>query len=253
LEVALRAARTAGELLKKKLSEPRHVRHKSEIDLVTDADEESEAAIVEAVRRSFPGDSVIAEEGTVHRADAPRRWLIDPLDGTTNFAHGYPFFAVSIALEIGGAVQVGVVHAPGLGETFWAERGQGAWLNGTRLTVSRTTRLGESLLCSGFPYERAQQEQVMPLWARAVLAAQGVRRDGSAALDLCYVAAGRFDGYFERGIHAWDIAAGILAVEEAGGTVTSYNGGSHDLWMNEVVATNGHIHPELLGIVSTHP
>jgi myo-inositol-1(or 4)-monophosphatase len=232
-----------------KLGGPRRIQHKGEIDLVTDADQESEVLIVAEILRSFPDDRIVAEEGTMRGHDPARRWVIDPLDGTTNFAHGYPFFAVSIALEVAGAVQVGVVYDPLHDELFSAERGAGAQLNGASIEVSAAERVGDSLLCTGFSYDRAEREQALPYLRNVVLAAQGIRRDGAAALDLCYVAAGRLDGFWERGLQPWDLAAGSLIVTEAGGAISTYDGGPHDPWRNEIVATNGLIHAELLAVL----
>jgi myo-inositol-1(or 4)-monophosphatase len=249
LVLAIRAARTAGEILRSGFSAEHQVRHKGEIDLVTETDEAAERRIVELIREQYPDDRVLAEEGTLGGEGLDRRWIVDPLDGTTNFAHGYPFFGVSIALEVMAVVEVGVVYQPILDELFVGVRGQGAWLNDTSLQVSDTDRLIASLLCSGFPYQRGALPGALELWSRVVKAAQAVRRDGSAALDLCYVAAGRFDGFWEASLNPWDVAAGGLIVQEAGGTVTDYQGRPYDIQARQILATNGHIHQAMVELL----
>jgi myo-inositol-1(or 4)-monophosphatase len=249
LGVAVDAARSAGDCLRSSFGQAQHVRYKSEIDLVTDADEIAERAIVDEIRRHFPHDSILAEEGSAGGDDAERRWIIDPLDGTTNFAHGYPFFAVSIALEVRGALELGVVYQPVLDELFTTVAGQGAFRNDERIRVSTTNRLNTSFLCSGFPYDRSQMEPALDLWRRFVLRAQAVRRDGAAALDLCYVAMGRFDGFWERSLQPWDVAAGGLIVAEAGGALSDYEGRPFDIRAGAVVASNGLIHADLLRVI----
>ena len=224
-------------------------------DLVTEFDTRSEALIVDAIRQARPGDHIVAEEGGAQgaQAGARRRWLIDPLDGTVNFAHGLPFFAISMALEEDGELTVGVVHAPALGWSFWAERGRGAFL-GTRLEpgekrlqVSATPSLPRTLLATGFPYDRTtSSDNNLAEWAALTLATQGVRRAGAASLDLAMVAAGWLDGYWEKKLKPWDLAAGALLVREAGGRVTSWTGGAFVPDSGEAIATNGHIHDELI-------
>jgi myo-inositol-1(or 4)-monophosphatase len=249
-EVAVRASRIAGEILLSHFGSSPLVRHKGEIDLVTDADEAAERAIVAEIQRHFPGDQVLAEEGTAGGSDPDRIWIVDPLDGTTNFAHGYPIFAVSIALEVKGVVEVGVVYQPVLRELFTARRGEGALLNGAPIHVSRAEQLGKSMLCSGFPYARDQIPDALSYWRPLILVAQALRRDGAAAIDLCYVAAGRFDGFWERALQPWDVAAGGLIVAEAGGRLTDYRGGSYDPRGREIVASNGLIHREMLAVMA---
>ena len=245
--VALTAAREAGRILMEHLGRVEHVRYKGTIDLVTEADEASERRITELIRARFPEDQILAEEGGASGSPhAERRWLIDPLDGTTNYAHAYPFFAVSIACELRGELQLGIVLAPALGELFLAERGAGAFLNGERLAVSATDSLIRSMLTTGFHYQPELIRRNLAAFERLVLSAQAVRRDGSAALDLCYVAAGRFDGYWELGLNPWDTAAGALLVREAGGALTDAEGQPYRLGAGSVVASNGHIHEQLL-------
>lgn len=252
LEVAIDAAREAGVLLRAQQSKVSGVRHKGIVDLVTDADLASERLIADRLATAFPDDQLLAEEGTAagDEADANRRWIVDPLDGTTNYAHGYPFYAVSIALEVAGVVQVGVVYVPALDEMFAAERGHGATLNGAPTQVSDTDELIEAMLCTGFAYDPLKRSANLSPWSRFVAEAQAVRRDGAAALDLCYVACGRYDGFWERELSPWDVAAGALIVAEAGGMVTDYQGEKADIYAREVVASNGRIHATMLAALA---
>ena len=218
------------------------------IDLVTEVDRACEALIVSAIREEFPADAILAEEGGVGAAPgAEFCWVVDPLDGTTNFAHGFPRFCVSIGIERRDERVIGVVYDPLLDERFEAVRGGGAWLGPRRLAVSRESEFGRGLFATGFPYDvHESDDDNLEAFANVVKSARGIRRDGSAALDLCYVAAGRVDGYWERKLHAWDVAAGILIVEEAGGRVSDESGGTVDRSGHEVVATNGPLHTSLL-------
>ncbi|MBM2810866.1 MAG: Inositol-phosphate phosphatase [Chloroflexi bacterium] len=253
LAVASDAARVAGELLRSSFGKTLHIRHKGEIDLVTEADEAAERLIVDEIQRHFPTDSVLAEEGTTGGDDGERLWIIDPLDGTTNFAHNYPVFSVSIALEVGGVMQIGVVYQPLLNEMFTAVRDRGAFLNGLPIHVSHINRLSDSLLCSGFPYEREVIAEAIKLWGPVLQVAEAVRRDGSAAIDLCYVAMGRFDGFWERGLKPWDIAAGSLVVREAGGRLSDYSSQPFDVRGCEIAASNGLIHDDLVAALHVGP
>jgi len=227
------------------------VSHKGTVNLVTDVDLAAEELIVSRIRTAFPAHSILAEE--CHN-EAPSNegihWVIDPLDGTTNYAHGYPVFSVSIGLEISGEVEWGVVFDPVRDELYSARRGSGASCNGVSLSVSKTTALGSSLLATGFPYDlQISQENNLDNFCGFAVRVQGVRRAGSAALDLCYVAAGRFDGFWEFKLKPWDCAAGSLVVREAGGVVTSFNGGPLSIYQGEVVASNGLIHQEMLDVL----
>jgi myo-inositol-1(or 4)-monophosphatase len=214
---------------------------------VTEMDARAEAMIVGMLRRAFPDDAILAEEGGSQGGRSGRRWIIDPLDGTTNYAHGVPVYAVSIALEMGARVAVGVIFDPNHGELFTAERGRGAFVNDTRLTVSSTATLNASLLATGFPYNiRETAENNFRQYTTFSLRSQGVRRMGSAVIYLAYVAAGRLDGYWELRLGAWDAAAGSLMVEEAGGRVTDVTGRPLDLDAPSIVASNGRIHDEML-------
>ena len=249
-DLAERLAREAGRIQRERYETSFEIRKKGETtSLVTDVDHACEALIVEALGDLRPGDAVLAEEGSgTDRADAPWRWIVDPLDGTTNFAHGYPRFCVSIGVEHEGSREVGVVYDATRDELFRATRGGGAWLGDRRLRVSSETRLDRSLVATGFAYDiHAQSGNEAAFFAHMLRSVRGLRRDGSAALDLCYVAAGRFDAYWEHRLHPWDVAAGLLIVEEAGGRVSDVEGGPAPASGASVVATNGSVHEELLG------
>jgi len=253
LALATRLAREAGAIQRDRYETGFAVATKSSsIDLVTEVDRACEEHIVTALRRERPGDAVLAEEGSQHGgAAAPWRWIIDPLDGTVNYAHGYPCFCVSIGIERDGARAVGVVYDPLRDELFEAVRGSGARRNGRPIAVSSEPALGRALLATGFAYDVHDAERDnLDLLARAVKRAGGVRRDGSAALDLCYVACGRFDGFWELKLHAWDVAAGILIVEEAGGSVTDLAGGPPPASGREIAASNGRIHQAMLAALA---
>ena len=200
------------------------VRYKGEVDLVTEVDEQAEQVIREILLGAFPAYGMLAEEGGEQTGEEDARWIVDPLDGTTNYAHGLPIFCVSVALERAGEVVLGVVHDPMREETYVAERGEGATLNGEPIKVSDTDELIRALIATGFPYDRAEMPEALELFGRFAATTQGMRRLGSAALDLCYVASGRIDGYYERGIWPWDLAAGSVILEEAGGKLTNYRG-----------------------------
>ncbi len=252
LEVAIAAAKAAGEVLKSGFGQQQQIRYKGQVDLVTEADEQAEQEIKDVLQEAFPHYGLLTEESEELEGEGDARWIVDPLDGTTNYAHGLPLFAVSIALERAGEVVIGVVHDPMAGETYVAERGGGAALNGQSIRVSDTDELIRALLATGFPYDREDVPDVLDLFGRFAILTQSMRRLGSAALDLCYVAAGRLDGYYERGISTWDIAAGILIVEEAGGRVTDYRGGELDLGGGEVVASNGVLHEALTEVTGEY-
>ena len=220
------------------------------MDIATEVDEQAERVIGEILLGAFPAYGMLAEEGGALAGEEDARWIVDPLDGTTNYAHGLPIFCTSIALEKRGEVTLGVVHDPMREETYVAERGGGATLNGDPIKVSGTDELIRALLVTGFPYERDQVPTALELFGRFTMLTQSMRRLGSAALDLCYVASGRLDGYYERGSYAWDVAAGTLMVEEAGGKITNYRGGTLDLGGREVVASNGALHPAMTQLTS---
>lgn len=245
LEVARETAEQAGALLLQELQQPRRVEYKAGVDIVTAADRRSEAFIVERLRTFFPQHAIVAEEGGGREAASDYCWYVDPLDGTTNFAHGFPFFGVSLALTAGEDLLVGVVHDPLRGETFHAARGEGAFLNRKRIQVSETRQLRESLLATGFTGRKYHENINHQYFHRFTLLTHGVRRAGSAALDLSYVACGRLDGFWELHLRSWDTAAGILLVREAGGVVTDFNALPHRLGGKEIAASNGHLHAQL--------
>jgi len=219
-------------------------------NLVTNVDEEIENYVKRSIRREFPDDSILAEESPLENEAASRRWVIDPIDGTTNFAHGLPLFCISIGLEIEGEVQLGGVYDPCGKELFFARKGKGATLNGRKICVSAANRLERALLATGFPYDvHTRPERSLPYFNGLIQKAQGVRRLGSAALDICYVAMGRFDGFFEVHLNPWDTAAGVLILREAGGKVTNFEGRPFSIYEREVAATNGQIHREMLGAI----
>lgn len=245
--LALKAVLGAGKILKKGFRTNTGYRLKGSIDLVTEWDLKSQAYITEKIRRKFPDHDILGEEAGLNRRTSPFCWILDPLDGTTNFVHGFPFYCVSLALLEERQLRIGLVHNPELEETFWAISGQGAFCNGRQLQVSTISRLKESLLATGFPYNiHRTHARIIRRFERLITRTQGVRRPGSAALDLCYVARGVYDGFWEEHLKPWDTAAGILIVEEAGGTVTDFSGKSFPLFKKEIAASNGRLHRELL-------
>jgi myo-inositol-1(or 4)-monophosphatase len=250
-DVARDAATRAGALLRARWSVPPATAFKSDIvDLVTDADRDAEQLIVETLRAAFPDHAVVAEESGALPGSGPYCWYVDPLDGTTNFAHGHPHFAVSLALTCREELLVGVVHDPLRGETFAARRGAGARLGDRPIGVSKVGTLAAALLATGFPYDRRHHAAYYLAFVQAALErTQGIRRAGSAALDLCWVACGRLDGFWEWKLRPWDTAAGRLIAEEAGGVVTDLAGGSPPLDGAEIVASNGRVHEELLAML----
>ena len=250
MELAVGASREAGNILKEKLGTELQMQLKGSKNLVTEADKASEARIMEILREGTPGCSILAEESPEHKGTSELKWIIDPLDGTTNFAHGLPIFSVSIGLEVQSELTLGVVYNPISEELFTAEKGKGAFLNGSRLQVSPVKSLEESLLVTGFAYEILTSEQDnLDFFGAFSLEAQSVRRLGSAALDFCYVAAGRLDGYWELSLHPWDMAAGVLVVLEAGGKVSNLDGSPIDIYNGKQVSSNGLIHDEMLEII----
>ncbi len=250
LEVAKAAARAAGQLQRERLWTELAVDFKGEIDLVTEVDRLCEALIVDRLRAVFPDHDILAEENDYAERHSPCKWIIDPLDGTTNYAHGFPWFAVSIALEVNGEVMLGVIYQPMTDELFTTVQGCGAWLNGRRLKVSNHKPLKSCLLATGFPYDRTWvNENNFANFRNFQMAARAVRRAGAAALDLAYVAAGRLDGYWECKLKPWDVAAGKLLVIEAGGRVTNHAGEPYSVYDHRILASNGCIHEEMVGLL----
>lgn len=247
-ELAIGLVQEVGELLRAELRGARRIEFKgSPTNLVTEMDARAEALIVDRLTAEFPDDAILAEERGARAGRSGRRWIVDPLDGTTNYAHGLPIFCSSLALEVDGQPIVAAVYDPCRRELFTAERGQGARLNGQPLRVSGATALIDALLVTGFHYEVHQDpDEVVALFGKFITQARAIRRLGSAALDLCYVAAGRFDGFWEKKLQPWDVAGGALIVSEAGGRVTAMSGGPYTSREGSVLATNSLIHTQML-------
>ncbi|MGA9526883.1 MAG: inositol monophosphatase family protein [Terriglobales bacterium] len=239
-------AREAGKLLMEHFRHRVKIEYKGDVDLVTVADRESEALILKGIREHFPTHDVMGEEGTRIETGSDYKWYVDPLDGTTNFAHSYPVFCVSLAVEYKGERIAGVIYDPTRDELFAAEKGSGAKLNGEPIRVSSVAKLGESLTGTGFPSHKRHKNPNIYFYHHLTLRSHGVRRAGSAALDLCNVAAGRYDGFWEFNLNPWDTAAGVLIVEEAGGRVTDFSGGPFQIASRETLASNGLVHNALL-------
>ncbi len=249
-EVGTDAALAAGKLLMERFRTHFAVSHKGATNLVTEVDVAAEELIVARLLKAFPGHSILAEEKHPDARPGPCTWVIDPLDGTTNYAHGFPAFAVSIGLEIDGRLEWGAVYNPILDELFTARRGSGARLNASPIRVSVTDQLGSGLLATGFPYDiRTSRETNLAYFAEFALQARGLRRAGSAALDFCYVAAGRLDGFWELKLSPWDCAAGYLLVREAGGRVTNLCGDEGSIYERQCLVSNGLIHDQMLSVV----
>lgn len=249
--VAVEAAKEAGRYMVSRLGGAIEVSTKgNKNNLVTDVDKKSESMIISRIRKAFPEHSILAEESGNAGAESEYQWIIDPLDGTTNYAHGFPFFCVSIAAARGGVMETGVVYDPTRDELFTARKGEGAYLNGRKINVSGTLTVDGSLIATGFAYHPVERLNNLKYMGKVLEVAQAVRRAGSAALDLCYVAAGRFDGFWEQGLKPWDTAAGHLIVKEAGGIVTTMAGLAFDVYQSDIVASNGKIHPQMLSILN---
>ena len=259
MEVFERVARAAVEeasaMLRATWRGAKTIEHKGAVDIVTETDRAIEAAMVAQLRAAFPDHLVIAEESAaaLHRPPGDRHvWYLDPLDGTTNFAHAYPQFAVSLALAEGSELLFGIVHDPVRDETFVGRRGHGATLNGAPIRCSATADLDQALLATGFPYDRREHlEFYLSFVADFIRRSQGIRRNGSAALDLCYVACGRLDGFWEWKLHPWDTAAGALIVQESRGTVTDFAGDPFDLFGQQTLASNGRVHPAMVEVLTS--
>ena len=251
VSVATHAARQAGVILTEYTRTGFRIEHKQSINLVTDADRQAEQRIVEVIHDAFPTHRILAEEGGLTEQFPSRyKWVIDPLDGTTNFAHGFPAYCVSIVVECDGRGIVGVIYDPTRDELFTGRIGHGAHLNGVPISVSTTDHLDRALLVTGFAYDiRETSDNNLNHFVRFALKVQGLRRTGTAALDLCYVAAGRFDGFWEVTLNPWDMAAGVVILREAGGTVTNFKGAPHSIYGRELVASNGHVHQAMLDLL----
>ncbi len=252
LETAWQAAHAAGVLIRATWQQPKSIDYKGAIDLVTSVDRASERTIVDILRSNFPSHSILAEEHTREEITGSRyRWIIDPLDGTTNFAHGYPQFCVSIALEESDQIVLGLVYDPIRDKRYSAVRDQGATLDGKPIRISDVHDLDKALLATGFPYDRRQHANYYLTYFKAFMTrCQGIRRSGSAALDLCYLASGRLDGFWELKLNPWDTAAATLIVREAGGQLSDFSGKPFSIWSNETLASNGAIHDQMVQITS---
>jgi len=253
IDVAIEAATTAGKFLRQNVGKIKSIETKGgeARNLVTEIDKGAEELIISIIHRKFPSHDILAEESGATKGHASDyRWVIDPLDGTTNFTHGLPVFCVSIGLEHKGELIAGVVYDPNLQELFTAERGAGAFLNGKKIRVSDRATLKESLLVTGFPYNIAENpNNAVEHFVSFLMKAQAVRRMGSAAIDLAYVAAGRFDGFWEVALHPWDMAAGALLVMEAGGKLSDFGGTEFSIYNPEMVSSNGRVHGEMVGVL----
>jgi myo-inositol-1(or 4)-monophosphatase len=264
--VGRQAALAAGAVLRQNYHKPHRITYKGAIDPVTESDIQSQEMIIALIRQTFPGHGFLAEEKTgegqekqprpapaipARAEDTPAyRWIIDPLDGTVNFAHGFPAFCVSIGWEAAGTMQYGVIYDPLRDELFEARKGGGAFLNGQHISVSKIERLDRALLTTGFPYDiRERLGETLARLGRVLGVAQGVRRAGSAALDLAYVACGRFDGFWEENLKPWDTAAGVLIIEEAGGRITTFSGEDYDIYGPNILSSNGKLHNSMLALM----
>jgi len=255
LDLAVELARAAGDVLKHYMSREKRVEFKGRANLVTVADKEAEALIISGIRERYPQHAILAEESGASAGSEPGegKWIIDPLDGTTNFAHQYPFFCVSIAFERRGEILCGAVYDPWRDEMFSAARGMGSFLNGQRLQPSEINSLRSALIMTGFPYGfREKIRAAMTQFEAFLVESQAVRRGGSAALDLCYTALGRVDGFWEMDLHPWDTAAGFVILEEAGGKVTDFSGQPFSIYGKEIVASNGRIHDEMVRVLAAN-
>jgi len=248
---AWRAAHLAGKIIRAAWHQPRSIDYKGPIDLVTSTDRAAEHTIIKVLQRELPGHSILAEEQSeITGVASDYRWVIDPLDGTTNFAHAYPQVAVSIALEFSRQIILGLVYDPLRRECFRAVKGQGATLNDERIRISAVDKLDQALLATGFPYDRRDNADFYLRFFKAFMTrSQGIRRNGSAALDLCYVAAGRLDAFWELKLKPWDVAAGALIVAEAGGSLSDFSGNAFSIYGTETLASNGIIHQEMLNVL----
>lgn len=245
-------AKQAGNFLKENQGKISEITEKGSFtNLVTDIDRKSEAMIVEFIRKNFPDHEILAEEGGATKSFSQYRWIVDPLDGTTNFTHGFPVYCVSIGLEYKGKVVAGVVYDPNFNELFTAEKGSGAFLNGERIRVTQVRDLSHAMLATGFPYDvRDNPFNCIEHFNAFLLHAQAIRRLGSAALDICYVAAGRLDGFWEVNLHPWDTAAAVLIATEAGGMVTDFRGGDYSIYDKNILLSNGLIHGQMIDVLS---
>ena len=249
-KVAIHAAKEAGKILASFLGHIKDISEKKQAGLVTEADKKSEEKIISIIKKHFPGHAILAEESGLHKESHAFKWIIDPLDGTTNYTHQIPFFCTSIGIEQAGKIVVGVIFDPIHEELYTVIKGKGAYKNGRKLSVSRTQKLGECLIATGFSYQRGKElEHSLSILKPFMELTQGIRRCGSAVWDICQVAEGHFDGFWEKGLSPWDVAAGVLLLEEAGGKISKYDGTSATVYDREIIASNGLIHQEMVQII----
>jgi len=248
LDIALEAAGKAGKVIQENFHRKKQIDYKGRINLVTNVDKEAEIAVIDTITKNYPEHNILTEE-TEHKQDETQsyRWVIDPLDGTTNYVHGFPFVCVSIALQKNDESIVGVVYNPILEELFYAEKGKGSFRNNKQISVSENTDFSKSLLATGFPYDMLNEERNnIQNFSKLIKKCRGIRRPGAAALDMCYVACGIFDGYWELELFPWDTAAGLIILQEAGGKITKFDGSKFSIFDKEIAASNGKIHEEML-------
>jgi myo-inositol-1(or 4)-monophosphatase len=249
-KTAISAALKAGGYIRKNIGRVKNVRYKSEINIATDVDKTAERIVVNAIRKTYPSHNLLAEENKYPDLGSDFTWIIDPLDGTTNFLHGFPVFCVSIGLVYKGDVILGIVYDPTREELFSAEKGKGAFLNNKRISVSKVRSIGKALVATGFAYNiRSARKNNIRNFTKLLKTAQAVRRAGSAAIDLCYVACGRFDGFWEYYLHPWDTAAASSILEEAGGKITKLDGSKYTIYDREILATNRKIHSQMVHLL----
>lgn len=250
-ELAIQAAREAGRCALEHIEKIGKISYKDSVkNLVTDIDKKCEGIIIDKIRKYFPEHSILAEESGETNNTGKFKWIIDPIDGTTNYAHGFPFFCTSIGIMQSDSLKIGVVYDPSRDELFAAEEGKGAFLNKKPIKVSQKTKVQDSLIATGFAYDINVKRDNIPYFEKLLEEAQAIRRAGSAAIDLCYVACGRFDGFWEMGLNSWDTAAGVLIVQEANGRVTAMDGRSFDIFQKNILATNSFIHDEMIKLLS---
>ncbi len=249
-KIVIQSALKGGDILQGYRGKVKRISYKGIVNLVTEADRLSEDGIIKIIQKNFPEHNILTEESKGYEKESDYKWIIDPLDGTTNYAHGFPVYCISIALEKEGEIILGVVYNPVLKELFVAEKNKGAFLNGKKIHVSKTRELSKSLLATGFPYDiRESDINNLDHFRNFALTSQAVRRAGSAALDLCYLAKGIFDGFWELKLSPWDTAAGILMVKEAGGKVTNFSGKKFSIYEKDILATNGKIHNQMMEVI----
>ncbi len=250
LQVAVAAAREAGRIQMEHFGHFHPVQYKGEFNPVTEIDKACDRVIIRMILDAFPDHDILTEESPFKEKGSRWKWIVDPLDGTTNYLRGFPVFAVSIGLEVEGEIKAGVVYYPALDQLFHAKRGEGAYLNGKKIYVSQVGELNKSFLCTGFPYDvQTHVDLYLSYFRQFITRSFAIRRPGSAAIDLCYVAAGKFDGFWELKLHPWDVAAGSLLITEAGGRVTGFRGQPFDIYSEEILASNGCIHDQMLEVM----